>query len=199
MIKRVSKSIEEKKPIEIPGRKHIKPIRNDENLKRIVDSITRNNGGVSDAELARFVETSRSSVNRIRHDLKYTYKPLLHAPLLNERQIQSRLTFCQNHQNDDWSQTLFTDESRFATSPDCPIMWWVKKGDKIYASKGKFPFSMMVWGGIVGSTKTPLIKCPKTLDSKGYIEMLESHGIVDFVQNGETAIFQQDGARVTLH
>ena len=74
-------------------------------------------------------------------------------------------------------------------------MWWVKKGDKIYASKAKFPFSMMVWGGIVGSTKTPLIKCPKTLNAKSYIEMLESNGIVDFVQNGETSLCQQDGAR----
>ena len=195
LIKRVSKSIEEKKPIEIPGHKHIKPVRNDEHLVRIVDSITRNNGGVSDAELARFVETSRASVNRIRHDLKCDYKPLLHAPFLNERQIQARLLFCRNHQNDDWSQTLFTDESRFATSPDCPIRWWVKKGDKIYASRAKFPFSMMVWGGIVGSTKTPLIKCPKILNAQSYVEMLESNGIVDFVRNGETVIFQQDGAR----
>ena len=122
LIKRVSKSIEKKKPLDIPGHKHIKPIRNDENLIRIVDSITRNNGGVSDTELTHFVDTSRASVNRIRHDLKYVYKPLLHAPFLNERQVQSRLLFCRNHQHDDWSRTLFTDESRFATSPDCPIM-----------------------------------------------------------------------------
>ena len=195
LIGRVRKSIVEKKPIEVPGRKHIKPIRSDENLVRLVDTITRNNGGVSDSELARFVETSRASVNRIRHDLNYSYKPLLHGPFLNERQIEARLVFCQRHQNEDWSQTLFTDESRFATSPDCPIMWWIKKGDKLYAFKGKFPFSIMVWGGIVGSTKTPLIKCPKTLNAASYVQMLETNGIVDFVQDGETSIFQQDGAR----
>ena len=133
-----------------------------------------------------------------RHDLKYVYKPRLHASFLNERQVQSRLLFCRNHQHDDWSRTLFTDESRFATSPDCPIMWWVKKGDKIYASKAKFPFSMMVWGGIVGSTKTPLIKCPKTLNAKSYVEMLESNGIVDFVQKGETSFSNKRVPVVTL-
>ena len=44
-----------------------------------------NNGGVSDSELARFVETSRASVNRIRHDMNYSYKPLRHGPFLKER------------------------------------------------------------------------------------------------------------------
>ena len=45
------------------------------------------------------------------------------------------------------------------------------------------------------STKTRLIKCPKTLNAKSYVEMLETNGIVDFVRNGETSFFQQDGAR----
>ena len=153
LIQKVKKSIEEKKPIGLPGHKREKPVRHDQNLVGLVDSITRNNGGVSDTELAGLLKTSHASVNRIRHDLKYTYKPLIHAPFLNQRQVECRLLFCQNHLNDDWAQTLFTDESRFATSPDCPIMWWVKKGDKLYASKGKFPFSIMVWGASLARQK----------------------------------------------
>ena len=43
------------------------------------------------------------------------------------------------------------------------------------------------------------IKCPKSFvlgdPAKGYIDTLENNGIVDFVQNGEVALFQQDGAR----
>ena len=74
-------------------------------------------------------------------------------------------------------------------------MWWIKKGDKLYAFQGKFPFSIMVWGGIVGSTKTTLIKCPKIFNAASYVQMLQDNGIVDFVQDGETSIIQQDCAR----
>ena len=53
----------------------------------------------------------------------------------------------------------------------------------------------MVWGGIVGQTKTPLVKCPKSVNAQTYVEMLERNGIVDFYfEIGENAVFQQDGA-----
>ena len=94
----------------------------------LVDSMTRQNGGVSDSDLANVLRTSRMSVNRVRHDLKYTYKALRHGPVLSQRNVAKRLEFCRVHQNDDWSNTLFTDESRFSTSPDCPIKQWVKRG-----------------------------------------------------------------------
>ena len=89
------RSIEEKKPIGIPGHKHVKPIRHDENLVGLVDTITKNNGGVSDAELARFLETSRASVNRIRHDLNNSYKPLLHAPFSTSGKSKTGSSFVE--------------------------------------------------------------------------------------------------------
>ena len=158
-----------------------------------MDTITGDNGAVSDADLANLLETSRSSVNRIRHDLRYSYRPLRHGPLLQDRQIQARLAFCRAHLNDDWSRTLFTDESRFATSPDCPVMSWRKRGQTDYVESQKYPGSFMVWGGIVGNQKTRLLKCPNRMDSDGYIQLLEANGIIDFLmENG--AVFQQDGA-----
>ena len=69
---------------------------------------------------------------------------------MKERHVEARLAFCRIHLNDDWSKTMFTDESRFATSPDSPVMWWIKKGDKINMEKDEFPLSIMVWAGIIG-------------------------------------------------
>ena len=70
-----------------------------------------------------------------------------------------------------------------------------EKGDKVYAENEKFPFSIMVWAGIIGMRKTRLIKCPKILDAPAYVAMLEQHGIVEFLmQVDNNAIFQQDGA-----
>ena len=196
LIKRVRESIDERKPIQTPGRKRTKPVRENVVLVQLVDATTRENGGASDMELAKLFETSRASINRIRHDLQYSYKPLRHAPFMTTQQIETRLHFCTAHCDDDWEDTLFTDESRFATSPDSPVMWWIKKGDAVYSTTVKFPFSIMVWGGIIGDRKTELIKCPKTLNAKTYVEMLDTHGIPTFMQqNGPRAIFQQDGAR----
>ena len=74
-------------------------------------------------------------------------------------------------------------------------MWWVKMGDHIYMKPDKFLASFMVWGGIVGNTKTALLKCQNRLNAQGYVELLETNGIVEFIRDrGEGAVFQQDGA-----
>ena len=119
----------------------------------LVDTHTWENGAVSDSDLASILGTSKATVNRIRHDLKYSYRPLRHAPRLTDRHIQNRLAFCIAHQNEDWSNTLFTDESRFATSPDSPVKWWTKRGENLFLEEDKFPASIMVWAGIVGGQK----------------------------------------------
>ena len=182
MISRVRKAIREKRPIPIAGHKKEKPVRNDAVLKNLVDAMTRENGGVSSSKLANVLGVSESSINHIRHDLQYSFKPLRHCPVLKERHVIARLAFCQAHVNDDWSTTMFTDESRVASSPDCPIMWWVKKGDKIYTENEKFPVSIMVWAGIIGGRKTQLLKCPNRLNAKGYVDLLENNNIVQFLQ-----------------
>ena len=196
LISDVRKALVEKKPLPIPGRKKINPVRDNTILIGLVDSMTRENGRVSDSDLANVLGTRRMRVNRAQHDLQFTYKALRHIPVLSQRHVGTRLAFCQNHRGDDWSSTMFTDESRFSTSPDCPVMQWVKRGDHIYVETEKFPFSIMVWGGIVGDRKTPLIKCPKSLNSQSYVEMLDRNGVVEFLaQSGDRAVFQQDGAR----
>ena len=153
LINRVRESIVERKPLRIPGRKKAKPVRENPVLVQLVDATTRENGGASDTELSRLFETSRATINRIRHDLQYSYKPLRHAPFMTARHIETRFQFCTAHREDEWERVLFTDESRFATSPDRSIMWWIKKGDAVYLTTVKFPFSIMVWGGIIGDQK----------------------------------------------
>ena len=89
---------------------------------------------------------------------------------------------------------MFTDESRFATSPDCPVMQWVPRGEAVYMETDKYPKSFMVWGGIVGSQKTPLLKCPNRMDANSYMELLEANGTLEFFRGAGGVLFQQDGA-----
>ena len=195
LIGKVRRAIVEKKPLPLRRRKGVNPVRDNQELVRLVDSITRENGGVSDGVLANILGTSKATVNRIRHDLKYSYKPLHHAPLLTDRHIQRRMEFCIAHQNDNWAKVIFTDESRFATSPDSPVRWWTKRGDHLFLEEEKFPGSIMVWAGIIGNQRTPLLKCPSRMNAEKYIELLERNGIVEFLRRqGDGAVFQQDGA-----
>ena len=147
-----------------------------------MDDATLENGHVSDADLSTILGVSRNTVNRIRHDLNFKYKALSHGPLLTERQIAARLAFCRNNADRDWTLVLFSDESRLSTSPDSPVMWWVKRGRRVFIHTPKYPASIMVWGGIIGPRKTPLIKCPQRLNAQSYIEMLEAEGIVAFMR-----------------
>ena len=195
LIYRVKKAVEQRTPIRVPSRGK-KPIRNDPVLRRLVDETTSANGHVSDTELSTLLGTSRSTVNNIRHDLNYKYKPLRHGPVLSQRQVDARLAFCRTNVDQDWTTVMFTDESGFSTSPDSPVMWWVKRGHHVYVETEKFPPSIMVWGGIIGPQKTPLILCPQRLNAEAYVLMLEQHRIHTFIGGcGENSQFQQDGAR----
>ena len=195
LIGRVRKAITEKKPLQVRRRKGVNPVRDNQELVRLVDSITRENGSFSDENLANILGTSKTTVNRIRHDLKYSYRPLHHAPLFTDRHIQKRMEFCIAHQNDNWAKVLFTVESRFATSPDSPVMWWTKRGDDLFLEEEKFHGSIMVWAGIIGNERTRLLKCPSRMNAEKYVELLENNGIVEFLrQQGDRSVFQQDGA-----
>ena len=195
LIYRVKKAVEQRTAISLPTRGK-KPIRNDPVLRRLVDDATRANGHVSDTELSSLLGTSRSTVNNIRHDLDYKYKALRHGPVLSERQVQARLAFCRDHVDQDWRAVMFSDESRVSSCSDSPVMWWVKRGDHVYIEVEKFPPSIMVWSGIIGTRKTPLIQCPQRLNAEAYVRMLEQYGIHTFIgECGENSVFQQDGAR----
>ena len=191
---RVKKAVAERRviPLRRPGKK---PMRNDTSLVRLVDQTTSHNGHVSDGELASLLGTSRTTINNIRHDLKYDYKALRHGPVLTERQVDARLAFCRENVDLDWSTVMFSDESRASTSPDSPVMWWVKRGQHVCIETEKFPRSIMVWAGIIGPMKTPLIKYPQRLNTQAYVEMLETNGVHNSLHwCGENSQFQQDGA-----
>ena len=66
----VRTAIEERKPLQLPGHKKVKPIRNDPRLVELVNTMTREDGSLSNADLARVLMMSKSSVGRIRHDKK---------------------------------------------------------------------------------------------------------------------------------
>ena len=80
--------------------------------------------------------------------------------MLEERHIEQRLEFCKRHRNDDWSHTIFLDESTFRLHT-CSSYAFQKNGFPIFNPKPKYCAKVNVCVGISlqGSTRLVRINC----------------------------------------
>jgi transposase len=151
------------------------------------------------------IQIGRSTVNEIRHDTAFYFKPPKKMQALTEEQIQNRCQFLI-----DWDGPMFrpfrdipfifSDESRFCQRPD--TRWvWRRRGQydpKIFAPTDKFPkFAIMVWGAIGPNFKSKLVIIAGNIDSEKYISMLKEAKFfeeADAVFGRGHYVFMQDGA-----
>jgi hypothetical protein len=149
---------------------------------------------------------SRTSVDKIRHDLHFHFLPKKHRTALTVEHIQSRLQFAVDltmgvvyRMALSLMMIVFSDESRFCLNSDS--RWcWRRAGELeegIFSNLVKFPISIMVWGAIGIGFKSKLMFIENTLDAAGYIAMLERSGFIaacNFLFGFGAWWFMQDGA-----
>ena len=97
------------------------------------------------------IDVSRITVCRARQRLGFVYQHPMVIQDLNKEQIKARIDFCRwvlDHENE-IPNIVFTDESRFQKGSD--NQWRrVRRGEwneTCFKTKGKFPVTLMVWGG----------------------------------------------------
>ena len=121
---------------------------------------------------------------------------------MNEKQIQNRISFCQNQLEGeiDWSEmVVFSDESRFCLRDDSRKVW-VKRGyynEKTFCNENKYDRGIMVWGAIGKGWRSHLILVKGRLNANGYMEMLDEYHVFDSLNNfyGQNQFyFEQDRA-----
>ncbi len=128
------------------------------------------------------------------------------GPVLSRRHRRARLAFAQGHKYwtvDDWSQVLFTDESRFSLQgPDGRQRVWRKPGERykagMFSTRSNFyGGSVMVWGGISYHAKTELHTFGKTsVTANSYISDILLDYVVPFAPYiGDRFLLMQDNAR----
>ncbi|GFV09833.1 transposable element Tcb1 transposase [Trichonephila clavipes] len=100
----------------------------------------------------------------------------------------------------EWNEVVFTDESHIClTHHDDRIRVWRHCGERMlngcvmHHHTGPAA-SIMVWGGIVYHSRTPLVRIAGTLNSQRYISEVLEPVILPYLQGLATAIFQQDNA-----
>ena len=129
---------------------------------------------------------SATKVREIIKENGFRYLSCRKIQDLNSIQITLRYNFAFQYldafdaDSEFWKILVFSDESRFCAH--C----WRKTGDfrdDIYETHKKFPVSCMVWGAIGYNFKPDLIFIEDTLNSEGYINLLEQNQF--FEQDGE--------------
>lgn len=116
------------------------------------------------------------------------------VPFITNAQKERRVQWAQQHQDFDWSNVFFSDETTIQLGANI-IRAWHKKQSRPTVAKSKFPLKVMFWGAISVSRKSPLFVVSVTLNAEGYQGLLAEHFLPWFRrQRIGRLTFQQDNA-----
>jgi len=141
----------------------------------------------------------------------YSRRVARKKPFLDERKRGLRLAFAQAHQGwskDDWRRVIWTDECYVWLSGHTSRVWVTRRPGEEYNDDcllPKFPKknSIMVWGGILGGTKSELILWDKdnwgSITAKSYVDnvlipVLQSFWMRESERAGQPLWLMEDGA-----
>jgi transposase len=154
----------------------------------------------------RDVNVSEWTVRRRLRAAGLSCRRMATGPPLQRRHRIARLAFARNHlawNDEDWSNVLFSDESRFCLNgSNGRRRVWRRPGER-YAPvciDERLPFgggSVMVWAGISSEARTDLVFIQNgSLTAHRYItEGLEDHVMPFMITMGEHGILMHDNAR----
>ena len=131
------------------------------------------------------------------------YRPFRGMSLTQQHRL-NRLRWARTvrrWQRRNWLRVLFSDESRFNLfHADCRVRVYRRRGERIAPAcvQEIHPFGdggIMVWGGICGDQKTPLITIQGNLTARAYINQVLTPVVLPFLQQqAQGVMFQHDNA-----
>ena len=148
---------------------------------------------------------SRKTVmRRLQEQGMHCRRPFI-GPTLTILNRANRLQWARTHIRwtfRQWNRVLFTDESRFCLSvADGRQRIWRRKGERHAAAcvlqHNRFGGpSVMVWGGISGQYRTPLVVIDGNITAQRYVdEVLRPYVLPFRAAHPQVNIFQHDNAR----
>src|SRR5438128_6673608 len=131
-------------------------------LRTLVTKISRNG-----------VDVSRETVRRHMHNSGYQKNVPKATPMLTETHKAKRVEWAQKHLNDDWTRTLFTDETAFQLFRNTVKHWY--KGPRPTRPIPKDRTKIFAWGGFCIRGKTSLFCFRNIMNVNFYVDILQSH------------------------
>jgi len=119
------------------------------------------------------IDVSTSTVSR--HLKEHNYKKALPitTPMLTSAHKEKRVEWARQHLNDNWRNTLFTDETAFQLFRNTIERWY--KGKRPIRPMPKDRRKIFAWGGFCSKGKTSLYCFTQIMDASFYIQIIEDH------------------------
>lgn len=145
-------------------------------------------------------------INRLKEANFASRRPARHPKWTLEHK-RIRLQFARDHQHwnyVNWSNCLFTDESRFCLHPDSNRKRVWRRRNERYdenCTVERIPFggySVMVWGGVaLGNQKTELVVfINTTMNARNYLDRILEPVVLPYVMaQGPDFVYMDDNAR----
>ncbi|CAB5366076.1 unnamed protein product [Rhizophagus irregularis] len=136
------------------------------------------------------VNVSRSTVSRYLTSHGYKNALPLATPMLTPAHKHKRIEWAQNHMNDDWQNTLFSDETAFQLFRNTVRHWYKKQRPIRPIPKDRS--KIFAWGGFCIRGKTSLFCFRGIMDGKFYTKILERQIPEVYSMLGDSWRLQQD-------
>jgi len=148
-------------------------------VARAIGQHVHNNSAISTRQLATKIQATHniniSHVAVWEHMKKKGYQSSLPigTPMLTDRHIAMRIAWAQVHLQDNWTRTVFTDETAFDLFRN-KVKRWHKSGYRPIRRLPKSRQKVMAWGGISERGKTSLFCFTNIMDGPFYVSILEN-------------------------
>ena len=188
------------------GRPRALSERNVRSLVRITRKNRRGTLASFTAELnhALPMQVSVDTVRRALHEMGYHARAGKRKPLVTERNRKKRLLFANLGKawSYEWSEIIFSDESRFVLFANDSHKWVWRQAHEKYDVSCLVPTvahspGVMVWGCFTRERVGPLIRIENSITGEVYLNILEEH-LLPFIESLDAStiwIFQDDNAR----
>lgn len=187
-------------PLPIPGRpKILAP-----NERRHLGQLIWANNAVTAAEAAARLNETHPNLNVsvrtiqevLKKDLQYIVCRPLRVPLLTPSHITARLEWAQEHVQDRWSTTIFSDETTLQMFRNTQQVRYRRGSPRPHRSMVKHPFKIHAWGAFSARGPIALVLFTGNLNSQRYCEILETNFFPNASRAGRSWRFQQDNSPV---
>jgi transposase len=118
------------------------------------------------------IDVSYRTIGRHLSNHGYHKKLPRASPMLTANHKLKRIEWAKKHLNDDWNNTLFSDETAFQLFRNTLERWY--KGQQPIRPMPKDRVKILAWGGFCIKGKTSLYCFSEIMDAEFYVNILRS-------------------------
>jgi transposase len=172
------------------------------NKRRYLGRLVQVNNAISSSLMTTKLNNIYSDLNISTRTVQRTLKNKLNyvvcrpraVPLLKQNHIEARLQWALRHSQDDWSHTIFSDESTFQTFSNTQLVRYKAGSTRPSRPMVKHPYKVHVWGAFSRQGPIGIELFTGNMNSEKYCEILQSQLVPNAHSAGYGWRFQQDNA-----